>query len=35
MKKDGREGKIAVVVGAITDDIRMHTMPKMKVSSVF
>lgn len=31
MKKPGREDKIAVVVGAITDDIRIHTLPKLKV----
>merc|ERR1711942_252243 len=24
MKKDGREGKTAVIVGAITDDLRVH-----------
>merc|ERR1712121_274166 len=34
MKKDGREGKIAVVVGAITDDIRVHNLPKMKVCAL-
>lgn len=31
MKKYGREGKIAVVVGTVTDDIRMFDVPKMKV----
>lgn len=35
MKKDGREDKIAVVVGTITDDIRVHKLPKMKVSLSF
>merc|ERR1712121_91884 len=34
MKKDGREGKIAVVVGAITDDIRIHNLPKMKICAL-
>ena len=34
MKKDGREGKIAVIVGAITDDLRVHNIPKMKVDIV-
>merc|ERR1712241_514323 len=34
MKKDGRENKIAVIVGAITDDIRMTSMPKMKVCAL-
>merc|ERR1712048_226310 len=34
MKKDGREGKIAVVVGAITDDIRLHNLPKMKICAL-
>ena len=31
MKKPGRENKIAVVVGTITDDIRILEIPKMKV----
>merc|ERR1712142_963361 len=34
MKKYGREGKIAVVVGAITDDIRIHNLPKMKICAL-
>merc|ERR1712150_391411 len=34
MKKDGREGKTAVIVGAITDDLRVHNIPKMKVCAL-
>merc|ERR1712168_481222 len=34
MKKEGREDKIAVVVGAITDDIRVHKLPKLKVCAL-
>ncbi|BFZ17216.1 hypothetical protein BsWGS_20255 [Bradybaena similaris] len=34
MKKPGREDKIAVVVGAITDDIRIHALPKLKVCAL-
>jgi large subunit ribosomal protein L18e len=32
MKKPGREGKIAVVVGVVTDDARIFTIPKLTVS---
>lgn len=32
MKKAGREDKIAVVVGTITDDRRIYTIPKLTVS---
>ncbi len=32
MKKPGREDKIAVVVGTITDDTRIFEIPKLKVS---
>lgn len=31
MSKDGRSGKTAVVVGTITDDVRMFKVPKLKV----
>lgn len=31
MAKDGRSGKTAVVVGTITDDVRMFKVPKLKV----
>lgn len=31
MKKEGREGKTAVVVGSITDDKRIFDIPKLKV----
>ncbi|CAL1530622.1 unnamed protein product [Lymnaea stagnalis] len=34
MKKQGREDKIAVVVGAITDDIRIHALPKLKICAL-
>ena len=32
MKKPGREGKIAVCVGTVTDDVRIYKLPKLKVS---
>jgi ribosomal protein L18E len=32
MKKEGREGKIAVVVGTVTDDQRIWDIPKLSVS---
>ena len=35
MKKEGRADKIAVVVGAITDDIRIHKLPKLKVNFIY
>ena len=31
MKKGGRDGKMAVVVGTITNDLRIFEVPKMKV----
>lgn len=31
MKLPGREGKTAVVVGTITDDVRIQEVPKLKV----
>lgn len=34
MNKDGREGKIAVVVGCITDDVRIHKLPKLKICAL-
>merc|ERR1712240_308571 len=34
MKKEGREDKIAVIVGAITDDVRIHNLPKMKICAL-
>jgi len=33
MKKAGREDKIAVVVGTLTDDPRIFTIPKITVLS--
>ena len=32
MKKEGREGKIAVVIGTITNDLRIFKVPKLTVS---
>merc|ERR1719319_2137229 len=34
MKKDGRTDKIAVVVGTITNDIRIFEVPKMTVCAL-
>merc|ERR1712105_185562 len=34
MKKQGREGKTAVVVGTITHDVRVHKIPKLKVCAL-
>merc|ERR1712186_67236 len=34
MKKEGREGKIAVVVGTITNDLRIFKVPKLKVAAL-
>ncbi|CAB4065944.1 RP-L18e [Lepeophtheirus salmonis] len=31
MKKDGRQNKIAVIVGSVTDDQRIFTIPKLTV----
>ena len=31
MEKKGRDGKTAVCVGTITDDLRMLEVPKVKV----
>ena len=32
MKKEGRDGKIAVVIGTITNDLRIFKVPKITVS---
>lgn len=32
MKKPGRDGKIAVCIGTVTNDIRIREVPKMTVS---
>merc|ERR1711976_180362 len=34
MKKSGRDNKIAVVVGTITNDVRIHEIPKMKICAL-
>nr|KAF6407921.1 ribosomal protein L18 [Molossus molossus] len=34
MKLPGREGKTAVVVGTITDDVRVQEVPKLKVCAL-
>ena len=34
MKKPGREGKIAVVIGTVTNDIRIREVPKLTVGSI-
>lgn len=34
MKKPGRENLIAVVVGTVTDDLRLYDVPKLRVSSI-
>merc|ERR1711902_439053 len=34
MKKEGRDGKIAVVVGTITNDLRIFKVPKLKVAAL-
>ncbi|KAM9720664.1 large ribosomal subunit protein eL18-like [Dama dama] len=34
MKLPGREGKTAVVVGAVTDDVRVQEVPKLKVCAL-
>lgn len=33
MKMPGRENKTAVVVGTVTDDVRIQEIPKLKVSA--
>jgi len=34
MKKPGREGKVAVIVGTVTDDKRIFEVPKLTVSAL-
>merc|ERR1712062_766017 len=34
MKKQGRDGKIAVIVGTITNDLRLFKVPKMTVAAL-
>lgn len=34
MNKAGREGKIAVVIGTVTNDLRLFKVPKMTVSQL-
>merc|ERR1712117_516066 len=34
MKKPGRENKIAVIVGTVTDDIRLLDLPKLKICAL-
>ncbi|KAK4876804.1 hypothetical protein RN001_009310 [Aquatica leii] len=34
MRKPGREGLTAVVVGTVTDDLRLFSLPKMKVCAL-
>ena len=33
MRKEGREGKIAVIIGTVTNDLRIFKVPKLQVSS--
>lgn len=35
MKKPGREGRIAVIVGTVTDDQRIFDVPKLTVRYIF
>ena len=35
MKKQGRENKTAVVVGTVTDDVRLLKVPKLKVGGCY
>jgi hypothetical protein len=32
MNKPGREGKTAVIVGTVTNDVRIYDLPNLKVS---
>merc|ERR1712095_88121 len=34
MKKQGREGKTAVVIGTVTNDLRIFKVPKMTVAAL-
>ena len=33
MRKEGREGKIAVIIGTVTNDLRIFKVPKLQASS--
>lgn len=35
MRMPGRENKTAVVVGSVTDDVRIQDIPKLKVTPLF
>lgn len=34
MKKPGRDGKTAVIVGSVTDDLRLHKVPKLSLCAM-
>merc|ERR1711884_506782 len=34
MKKEGREGKVAVVIGTVTNDLRIFKVPKLTVAAL-
>merc|ERR1712212_1170806 len=34
MKKPGRDGKTAVIVGTVTDDLRLHKVPKLSLCAM-
>ena len=34
MKKEGREGKTAVVIGTVTNDLRIFKVPKLTVRTI-
>merc|ERR1711881_64543 len=34
MRKDGREGKIAVIIGTVTNDLRIFKVPKLTVAAL-
>ena len=34
MKKDGRQDKIAVVIGTITNDLRLFNVPKLTIAAL-
>merc|ERR1719334_2399357 len=34
MKKPGRENKTVVVIGTVTDDVRIHKIPKLKICAL-
>ena len=34
MKQPGRENRTAVVVGTVTDDVRIQDIPKLKVTPI-